>query len=242
MNLLFKKTKATYQVGAIRQSRFQNCRAGFTLIEFLIVSGVMMFLLAMAAPFSTSIRSEISMKKTLRQVKTDIITTMGYSLAGKSIAALSEGDLMNTSLVPSHYALYFATDTDYGDQKPYKYLEMTTEIITSSEQETKLVYQKEKEIPSSAIYLKSIRLKKNESDPGLAVNSAFMLFVPPFGKVVFFTGHNSLLTDASYEFNSLSSIKNASDYRFIELDFQYKDEEQTLTTLSFGVDKMINIL
>jgi len=212
------------------------------MIEILVVAGIMMFLMVMAAPFTTSIRSDISMRRTLHQIKTDLITNMGYALAGKSIAALSAGDLTNPDLIPSHYALYFKTNTDFGDPEPYYYMEMTTEIISSDTQDTKSLYQIEKEMPSPVVYLKDIRLKTNESDPGISINSAFMFFTPPFGKITFVSGYDSLVVDENYSFNSIDAFEDDYDNQIIELDFQFKDDETSVTTLSFGTDKVINIL
>lgn len=212
------------------------------MIELLVVMGLMMILLAIAAPFASSIRSDISMKKTVRQIKTDIITNIGYSLAGKSIAALSARDLTNPDLIPSHYALYFKSDDDYGDQAPYRYIEMTTEIIDSSIQKTNVLYQIEKEIASPVVYLKDIRLKTSESDTGTSVSSAYIIFTPPFGKIVFMNGYDSLLVDDHETFNPITTFKDADNYKIIELDFQYKDDENSITTLSFSTDKIINII
>ncbi|MBU1682788.1 hypothetical protein KJ742_02485 [Patescibacteria group bacterium] len=212
------------------------------MIELLIVAGLMMFLMVMAAPFTTSIRSDISMRRTLHQIKTDLVTNMGYALAGKSIAALSAGDLMNPDFIPSHYALHFKTDSDFGDPEPYYYMEMTTEVIDSDTQDAKTLYQTEKEMPSPVVYLKDIRLKTDESDPGTSVNSAFMFFTPPFGKITFVSGYDSLLTDENYSFNPIDAFEDAYEDQIIELDFQFKDDETSVTTLSFGTDKVINIL
>ena len=202
---------------------------GFTIIELLIVMTIMSVLLALSAPFVTSTRSDIAMNRTVRQVKTDLVTNMGYSLAGKSIAALSHGNLMDASQIPSHYALYFATDSDWGGGIPYQYLEFTPE----GEDDISINYQFEKEWPSSTVYLKEIRLD------GSAISSAYIFFTSPFGKINFLTGHDSLLSGGSLDIDE--TIKNESDYEEIEFDFIYKDEELTLTTLSFNVDKTINI-
>ena len=41
--------------------------------------------------------AELAMQRTLRQVRTDLVTGLSYAMAGKSIAALSQNDLTNSS-------------------------------------------------------------------------------------------------------------------------------------------------
>ena len=86
--------------------------AGFTLVELIIVMAIMSFLLALSAPMVEAARSDIAMNRTLRFVKTDMITAMGYALAGKSVAAQVSGDLKDRSQIPKTYALYFQTSDD----------------------------------------------------------------------------------------------------------------------------------
>ena len=37
------------------------------------------------------------------------------------------------------------------------------------------------------------------------------------------------------------ALKKADDIKIIELDFQYKDNEESIRTFAFGADKVINI-
>lgn len=212
------------------------------MIELLVVMTLMALILTMAAPFASSIRSDIAMRKTIRQIKTDLVTNIGYSLAGKSIAALTEGDLMNPNLIPSHYALYFKKDDDFGNPTPYRYVEVRSEIQSSTTQQAKVLYQIEKEIPSPAIYISDIRLKTSESGSGNSVDSAYIFFTPPFGKIVFLNGYDSLVENNSSSFDPISAFKESASIKGIELDFKYKDDEDSVMTLSFGADKIINIL
>ncbi len=215
---------------------------GFTMVELLIVAALMMFLIALAAPFASSIRSDIAMRKVVRYTKSEILSTLAYALSSKSFAALSENDLTNPDLIPSHYALYFKSDDDYGSQSPYYYIELRSEIVDSETQFAKSIYSIEKEIASPTVYLKEIRLKENDEDAGTPVDSAFIFFTPPFGKVNFVTGHDEIIGNDSATINTISAFKESLENKIIELDFQYKDEEQTLTTLRFGADKILNIL
>jgi prepilin-type N-terminal cleavage/methylation domain-containing protein len=214
---------------------------GFTMIELLIVAALMMFLLALSAPFASSLRSDIAMNRTLQYIKSEIVTDMAYSISGKSITASVEGDLMNPDLIPSYYALYFQTAEDYGADKPHYYVEMRTDMETEPYTETGVMYKIAKELPSPTVYLREIRVKKDNTDTGTPVDSVFMVFVPPFGKVLFLSNMDSLIT-ADSTFDSDEVFREAADYKAVELDFQYKDEEQTLATLRFGTDKVLNIL
>jgi type II secretory pathway pseudopilin PulG len=215
---------------------------GFTMVELLVVAALMMFLMAMAAPFASSIRSDIAMRKVTKHTKSEILSTLAYALSSKSFAALSENDLTNPDLIPSHYALYFKTDEDYGDQSPYYYIELRAEVVDAQNQLAKNIYSIEKEIASPAVYLKEIRIKESDEDEGTPVSSAIVFFTPPFGKVDIVTGHDDIINGGSADINTISAFKESIDNKIIELDFQYKDEEQTLTTLRFGADKILNIL
>ncbi len=211
------------------------------MIELLVVMTLMAFVLAMAVPFVESIRSDIAMRKTIRQVKTDLVTNIGYSLAGKSIAALVQGDLMNPSLIPSHYALYLKKDDESGNPTPYRYVELRSEIESGGSQRIKVLYQIEKEMPSPAVYISDIRLRKSQSDSGSSVDSAYMFFTPPFGKISFVSGYDSLIENNTASFDPIVVLGGARDIQKIEIDFKYKDDEDSITTLSFGADKIINI-
>jgi len=212
---------------------------GFTFIELIIVSTLAMVLLGLSAPFVTALRSELAMKESLSQVKTDIITTMGYALAGKSIGALASGDLEDISLIPSHYALYFQTDNDYGDIRPYYYTEFATDI-NKNQYDTKLTYSVAKDMPSETVFLRDIRLKKNEADAGQSVDAAFIFFSAPFAKVNLLSSHKNLILSPDYSFDSLNDFMD-SDFNYMDLVFQFKDDEKSQVILTFGVDKVLNI-
>jgi len=207
------------------------------MVELLIVAALMMFLMAMAAPFASSIRSDIAMRKVTKHTKSEILSTLAYALSSKSFAALTQDDLTNPDLIPSHYALYFESDEDYGDQSPYRYIELRSGVADDRMQ---FIYDIEKEIASPAVYLKEIRIKENDGDGGATVNSAFIFFTPPFGKVSFVTGRDDIISGSLTNINTI--FEESIDNKIIELDFQYKDEEQTLTTLRFGADKILNVL
>lgn len=235
MNIIGDKIKSNLGDSRIK---YENDRvAGFTFVELLIVSTIMMFMLGMAAPFASSMRSEISMKKTIQQIKTNVITTMGYSLAGKSLTNASNNDLMDASLIPSRYALYFQKNDTWGDQFPYRYLEMTTNISTGDSQLTKVSYNHEKELPTSTVYIKDIKLV-DENDNESSVDSVFIVFTPPFGRVNFFSNENP----DTYNKDIRQTIKDNDEYEAVKIDFMYKDDPMSLTTLKFGKDKMLNIL
>lgn len=233
-NIMFQSTEL--KTSSAKKSRLK----GFTFVELILVSALMMLLLGLSVPFVTSLRSELAMKETLRQVKTDVITGMGYALAGKSIAALSSGDLTNSNLIPSHYALFFEKDNTYGDPAPYYYVELSTELVNRNQYNTKTIYSIAKEMPSEVVFLKDIRLKKTETDIGVSVTSSTIFFSAPFANVNFIAGQPAIVENPGYTFNSLDVFSN-DDYRFIDLVFQFKDESETQTTLTFGVDKVINI-
>lgn len=210
------------------------------MIELLVVMVIMFILLALSAPFVTSLQSDIAIRKTVRQVKTDLITNIGYSLAGKSITALSADDLTNPELLPSHYALYFKTYDEYGNYSPYSYIEMRVGESNGSDKIAKKLYQIEKEIPSSVVSLKEIRIDGVSSK---TVDSAYIVFTPPFGKVYLVSGsaHESFAEGES-DLNLTDAFEESQNNTKIELDFQYKDDEHTLATITFSTDKIINIL
>lgn len=210
-------------------------------MELIIVCAIAMILLGLSAPFVSALRGELEMKETLSKVKTDIITTMGYALAGKSIGAMASGNLADASLIPSHYALLFNTDSDYGNVSPYFYTEFTTKIINKDENSTKLTYSIAKEMPSATIFIKDILLRKTETDAGQSVEAAFIFFSAPFAKVNLISSKKIVDLDQGYSFDSLSAFK-ASEYKYVDLGFQFKDDEKSQTVLTFGLDKVINIL
>ncbi len=211
--------------------------SGFTLIEIFVVIGISAMLIALSAPFVTSLQSDISMQQTLRQVKVDLVSTLNYSLAGKSFAALSAKQLMNPELIPEAYALYFQVDPSYGAQTPYDYLEFTAN--SDSEQKSlKSSYQKQNDYPNSSVYLKSITLLNSRKQSHLDLKNAFIFILPPFGKVIFLNENLESLA----HLNSEKLEKNMDEYDQIKLTFQYKDDSKNAITLSFDKNKILNIL
>jgi len=196
---------------------------------------LMAMLIVMSAPFVTSLRSDTAMQSTLRQVKVDLVSTMSYSLAGKSFAAISADDLMNPELIPAAYSLYLKTDTDYGDQTPYKYLELSAES-EGLDKPYKLSYEHEKEYDNPSVYLKEINLKNSESGNSVAVDSAYIVIMPPFGKILFVDEDDNFLNHMTE--NDL--FQNQHDFDEIQLHFQYKDDELSEVVMSLNQNKVIN--
>ncbi len=210
---------------------------GFTLIEMLIVLALMAMLIALSAPFVTSLRSDIAMQRTLRQVKTDMVSTIDYSLAGKSFAALSADDLMNPELIPAAYSLYFETSDTYGDQAPYKYLELSADEEGLSKSMS-LSYEYEHEYEAPAVYLKEIVLKNSVNSGSTTTDSAHIIILPPFGKILFVNDDETLLLHPMEG----DLYQNQNDFDEIELHFQHKDDESSETILTLDKGKVINIL
>lgn len=226
----------------ISRNHRQLNKEGFTFVELMIVSVIMMVLLGLSAPFVSSLRSEVALRSAIRQVKTDVITTMGYAMAGKSIAALSARQLNDPSLIPGYYGLHFTSGNDYGSSEPYYYLELSTQLNNQNMMVAKNIYQIEKEVSSPVVFLKDIRIKKNASDLGRSVGSVMILFTPPFGKVTFLLGKDNLVRQPGAIIGNLSEFSSNSDNRFIELEYQYKEDPIKSTVLTFGTDKVISIL
>lgn len=203
----------------------------------LVVMALMAMLIVMSAPFVASLRSDISMQSTLRQIKVDLVSTISYSLAGKSFAALSADDLMNPKLIPAAYSLYFATDTDYGDQTPYKYLELTADE-EGLEKSMSLSYEYDHEYRSPSVFLKGISLKNSETGSITTTDSAYIIILPPFGKLLFVNDDENLLL----HLNEKDLYQNQRDFDEIELHFQYKDDESSETIMTLNKSKVINII
>jgi hypothetical protein len=212
------------------------------MVELLVVAVIMLGLLTMSAPLVTALRSEIALARTNRQVKSDIITGLGYAVSGKSVAALSAGDMMNPGLIPSQYALFFKSAPDYGADNSYYYIEAATSIGATGERQTKQIYQTAKELPSPGIYLKSIRIKRGADDAGQTVASATIFFSPPFARITLVPGMERLVNDTAYSFDEHTVFNESAQNKIIELTYQFKDEEPHTTSLSFNTDKIINVL
>ena len=209
---------------------------GFTIIELLIVLGLMAMLLALSVPFVASLRSDISLQKTLQGIKVDIVSTIDYSLAGKSFAALSADDLTNPKLIPAAYALYFETDSDYGEQTPYKYLELASEE-EGLDKAMKVSYEMPHEYSAPGVYLKDISFYNSDTGRNEKADSGYIVVLPPFGKLLFVDdgeGFLSGLTENDF-------YQNQRDFNGIKLHFQYKDDESTETVMSLNQGKVINI-
>lgn len=215
----------------------QEKNAGFTLVELIIVLAIMSFLIALSAPMVEAARSDISMNRTLRYVKTDLITGMGYALAGKSIGALSSGDLTDTKQIPETYALYFQTSPDDFAGVEYEYWEL---VPVGDKGEVKRNYWVSKEWPSSAVALRKIRLLNDDGSLAATPQEALIFFTSPFGRINIISDPGQLLSeggtlDLDEAFNSESHVKK------IELEFQFRDNEIGRSTLSLSTDKTINI-
>jgi len=209
---------------------------GFTFIELIVVMALMAILIALSAPFVASLQSDIAMQRNLRQVKVDLVSIISYSLAGKSFAALSADDLMDPKNIPAAYALYFETDTDYGDQTSYRYMEFTAEE-DGLNQAMELSYDIPHEYVSPAVYLKELNLINSITGTSQSVNSAYIVVVPPFGKILFVNKGENFITGLSAD----GFYQDQKNFDEIELHFQYKDDELSETVISLNQSKIINI-
>ena len=209
---------------------------GFTMVELLIVAVLAMVLLALSAPFVSALSAELAMLRTLRQVRTDLVTGLSYAMAGKSIAALSQNDLTNPELIPGYYGLHFQRDEDYGDPHPYSYVEFSAQVQEQNSQEAKPLYALAKDLPSTAVFLQEIRLRQDAEDEGKALEQILVLFAPPFGKVAF----SPSVTPES-AFDPMEVFRQSGEGQVLELIFQHKDDEISRTTLRFGADKILQI-
>lgn len=157
------------------------------------------------------------------------MASLAYSSSGKSFAALSENDPLNPELIPSHYGLYFKIDTDPLEPTPYHYVELRSDPDLN---QSKQLYSMEKKFDVPGTFLKSILLKESPEDEGELVESAWIVFVPPFSRVLF----------ASEEtIGPLKEIEAQSNYHSIELEFAYKDKPQT-TVIKFDTGKTLTII
>lgn len=215
---------------------------GFTFVELLIVAAIMMVLMGLSTPFIVSLHADIALRRTVRQVKTDLLTNMTYAMSGKSIAGLSARMPNNVNLIPGYYVLHFRRAGDYGTDNPYYYLELSSTIGSSGNEVATPIYQLAKEMPSPAVYLKEIRLKTNGADSGASLDSASIFFTSPLGKVSLVTGANGMIDNAAYALDPIAAFRLGNATKTIELVFQYKNEPDRTVTLSFGTEKIINVL
>ncbi len=206
---------------------------GFTLIELLVVIGLMAIVLGLSVPFVTSLRSDVSLRKTLKQVETDVVSTLNYSLAGKSFAAISSGDLVESELIPAAYLLHFQVSEE-GDQYPYIYFELA-DNGGGQENPMTITYQKNKDFPGSSVFLKQIELISRVDQVSESVQSASILIQPPFGRVSFI----ELGTENLGTFTE-QILYDDQKYDEIRLSFQYKDDEKNLSHFKFNTSKLLN--
>jgi|GEM_PF-2666580 len=220
-------------LGTFRLKPSIKTNSGFTFIELIVVMTITAGLLALSAPMLNTLRSQVAMEQTVRQAKTEMLSGIRSALAGKSVAALSADKLDDPTLIPSHYGLALVAGIgDQGDST-YKYIE----FAAPDGGMPKEIYSIEKEWPSPSAYLKEIRLKKNSSDSGRAVDQLLVLFTSPFAKMLF---SESLTNPFSIDPTTLSDAANA--FPFAELTFGNKDNDTLLSTLLIGTDKTLTIL
>lgn len=215
---------------------------GFTFVELLIVSVIMLSLLALSAPFASTLRREISVKQTVQRIRTDFVTAMGYALSGKSIASFGAENPDNPP-IPSHTALFFKQSSDFGNLSPYWYLELAPEDPAFAGDNATLspLYSFAKELPTETVSIASILLKSSEGDPGTPASSLLILFASPFGKITF-VADPPFTPDGPPLKLSLQDPPADANVRFADIVLQYKDEAVTQTTLRIGKDKTIQIL
>lgn len=215
---------------------------GFTFVELLIVSTLALFLLAFSTPFIISLRGDVHMSQRLKQIKSDLVQTMSYSVAGKSIAALISSSGPSPDLVPSSYGLFFVKDSATSAPLNYHYLELKTEWLSKANQPTKSLLKIDKEPSNSTVFIRGIRLI-DDLNVAQSVDSALILFQSPFGKTSFFNGASiiSLASDPNYVFNLVDLI-NSGQYQRIEIDLQFKDSLTKVHTITFDQNKVVNVL
>lgn len=167
--------------------------------------------------------------RTVKQVKTDLLSALAYGASGKSFAALAADDLLNPELIPSHYGLQFTVAEDPLGPPSYRYVEFRND---PQQNQSKTLYEAEKEWSVPGTFLKSIVLRSGSDDEEKEVLSAWVVFVPPFGKVLFASAD---------DVGDLEEISSQSYARQIGLEFGYKDRPQT-SWIWFDVGKTLSII
>ena len=220
-----------------RQHRLIKNRKGFTLIEILIVLTLSAFLFALSAPFSQKVQARMNLERTLKELQTDIQTTLNHTVSGKSIAILSIDEEENSPL-PAYYGLYFEVDKTFGEPKGYVYTEFGSQENKdhSFEQLTTLITQ-QKALTNDSVFLKEIRIKNQQNSR--AVKNVWLFFLSPFGKTYILEGSEELLNPSNTRVNVETLLKENESNEILEMDFQYKDDPKSLVTLSFGTDKLL---
>ncbi len=219
----------------------QSKNKGFTFVELIIVVALALFLLGLSVPFVTALRSDIAMLRSLKQVKTDLLSTAAYALSGKSFAALAADDLLNPELIPSHYGLLLKAEEGEGAGQSYRYFEWRSRPLHEDPPTAKTLYWIEKELPSPGVSLRSIRLKQSLEDPGTPADSLLLVSVPPFGRLHVAPGQGQLESDSPGDLDLPQALEDSLSIAYAELDFSYDDEPLSLRTLRLGADKTLII-
>jgi len=197
---------------------------GFTMVELLITLSLAAMLIGLAAPFVSTLRVDIAMQKTLKNIKFELVSALNYSLAGKSFATLDKKDLEKVSFIPQVYGFYLQKG-EYGHQPNYRYLEFKVENA-----ELSIIYQKEHPLPSSEVFLSQIRLVDGEGVK--PVDGVLILIKPPYGTIEFLELES---LDQTVPFSSQAT------YEEIHLSFQYKENQASHETLIFDQFKQFSL-
>jgi len=192
----------------------KNHSDGFSFVELIIVAALMLFLLSLVFPLLFSLRAELALGQTVRQVKTDLLAGLIYGTSGKSFAALESGDLLDPQGIPSHYGFHFKKVDPPQILSSYRYMEFRNE---PREKEWTPLYEIQKEW-TPGISLKSMVLKNDSETDGESFASLWVVFVPPFSKILFIPGE---------AMQPLEDLATSPLYRQMGLEFAYKDHPQS---------------
>lgn len=205
-------------------------KRGFTMVEILIVLGIVAILISLSAPFVSSLQRDITFQKNAQQAEFQILSTLNYALAGKSFTSLSQEGVKKEGVIPVAYGLYMKKGK-YGSQPDYQYLEFKENGAF-----LEVIYKGVHPFSSESIYLDEISLF-NTKKSVKSTNDLLVLIYPPFGKVRFIEVGK---VPGKISQNLIDSPVSA--YQEVQLSFQYKNEDVFKQVLSFNLSKELSFI
>jgi len=225
-------------------------RKAFTLIEILVAIWIFTIFVVVLLSFGVNkaLQSTASNRLTYSALNNDINTALRNAMSGYGWKSIWEGIKDEKTLLPEDFIVFFRSSIENDLVSWYYYLLESQKRDFNNINYTRIINKEEIEYETSYMYLKTIRMKTDESDIGTEVQSFAVSFKNPTGKTSFYVNNNAFIEEwnvvlsdnSTYTINEVLTPSENTVYSIAELDF-YSNEGKKVFTQKIYKDKRFPI-
>jgi len=210
-----------------------NNKKAFTFIELLVVMAVLSIFISVILSFQANKAIEWTSvnRVTYTEIRNEIHRALTNSTTGYGWISLWEDMRNEKTLLPESFMVFFRSSLENDNLSWYFDIIETQKREFNNISYTRIINKNQKEYNTSEIFLKTIRMKTDESDSWTNVNSFWVSFQNPTGRTSFYINDDSFIEewivvlpeDSFHTINEILTPTENTIYNIAELDFYSND-------------------